>query len=83
MHNKKHQLVDKLFSIVNGKTSQGVINHLKEEVIPKGAKFTQKALEKLDYTETNPDNWTTDKDVNNEIKRLLHNYMIRYNDLIG
>ncbi len=79
----KHQLVDKLFSIVNGKTSQGVINHLKEEVIPKGAKFTQKALEKLDYTETNPDNWTTDKDVNNQIKRLLHNFMIRYNDLMG
>jgi len=79
----KHQLVDKLFSIVNGKTSQGVINHLKEEVIGKGTKFTQKALEKLDYTETNPDNWTADKDVNNQIKRLLHNYMIRYNDLMG
>jgi DNA-directed RNA polymerase subunit beta len=79
----KSQLVDKLFSIVNGKTSQGVLNHLKEEVIGKGTKFTQKALEKLDYTEVNPDNWTTDKDVNNQIKRLLHNYMIRYNDLMG
>jgi DNA-directed RNA polymerase subunit beta len=79
----KHQLVDKLFSIVNGKTSQGVLNHLKEEVIAKSVKFTQKALEKIDYTEVNPDNWTTDKDVNNQIKRLLHNYMIRYNDLMG
>lgn len=79
----KYQLVEKLFSIVNGKTSQGVVNHLKEEVITKGTKFTQKALEKLDYTEVGPDNWTTDKDVNNQIKRLLHNYMIRYNDLMG
>ena len=79
----KAQLVDKLFSIVNGKTSQGVLNHLKEETIAKGTKFTQKALEKLDYTEVNPDNWTTDKDVNNQIKRLLHNFMIRYNDLMG
>jgi DNA-directed RNA polymerase subunit beta len=79
----KNQLVEKLFTLVNGKTSQGVLNHLKEEIITKGTKFTQKLLEKLDYTEINADNWTTDKDINNQIKRLLHNYMIRYNDLMG
>jgi DNA-directed RNA polymerase subunit beta len=79
----KGQLVEKLFSIVNGKTSQGVLNHLKEELIAKGVKFTQKALEKIEYNEVYPDNWTTDKDVNNQIKRLLHNFMIRYNDLLG
>ena len=79
----KEQLIEKLFSLVNGKTSQGVLNNLKEEVITKGTKFTQKLLEKLTYNEVNPDNWTTDKDINNQIKRLLHNYMIRYNDLMG
>jgi DNA-directed RNA polymerase subunit beta len=79
----KEQLIEKLFSLVNGKTSQGVLNNLKEEVITKGTKFTQKLLEKLTYNEVNPDNWTTDKDINNSIKRLLHNYMIRYNDLMG
>jgi DNA-directed RNA polymerase subunit beta len=79
----KTQLIDKLFSLVNGKTSQGVLNHLKEEIITKGTKFTQKLLEKLTYNEVNPDNWTTDKEINNQIKRLLHNYMIRFNDLMG
>ena len=79
----KTQLIDKLFSLVNGKTSQGVLNHLKEEIITKGTKFTQKLLEKLTYNEVNPDNWTMDKEINNQIKRLLHNYMIRYNDLMG
>ncbi len=79
----KDQLIEKLFSLVNGKTSQGVLNNLKEEVITKGTKFTQKLLEKLTFNEVNPDNWTTDKDINNSIKRLLHNYMIRYNDLMG
>ncbi|MBS1646498.1 MAG: DNA-directed RNA polymerase subunit beta [Bacteroidetes bacterium] len=79
----KEQVVEKLFALVNGKTSQGVLNHLKEEVITKGTKFTQKLLEKLDYTEINADNWTTDKDVNNQIKRLMHNYIIRHNDLMG
>jgi DNA-directed RNA polymerase subunit beta len=30
--------------IVNGKTSQGVMNDLGEEVLPKGKKYTQNAL---------------------------------------
>ena len=40
----KHTLVDKLYSVLNGKTSQGVFNDLGEEVFPKGKKFTQKML---------------------------------------
>jgi DNA-directed RNA polymerase subunit beta len=35
----KDKLVEKLFLIVNGKTSQGVMNDL---VLPKGKKYTQK-----------------------------------------
>jgi DNA-directed RNA polymerase subunit beta len=79
----KYNLIEKLFALVNGKTSQGVYDSLKEEVIPKGSKFTQKALEKLDFTQINPSKWTTDKDTNDRIKLLLHNYMIKYNDLLG
>jgi DNA-directed RNA polymerase subunit beta len=30
--------------IVNGKTSQGVMNDLGEEVLPKGKKYTQKCF---------------------------------------
>ena len=83
MSNLKNQLVDKLYTIVNGRTSQGVFNNLKEEVIPRGTKFNQKMLEKLDYSEINPENWTSDKDKNNQIKLLLHNFTIKYNDLTG
>ncbi len=79
----KAKLVDKLNTLVNGKTSQGVVNFLKEEVISKGTKFTQKALEKIDYSAVNPNKWTTDKDLNDQIKRVLHNYSIKYNDLVG
>jgi DNA-directed RNA polymerase subunit beta len=43
----KNKLIDKLFVLVNGKTSQGVTNSLREDLIPKGTKFTQKLLEKL------------------------------------
>jgi len=79
----KQKLIEKLFALVNGKTSQGVSNSLKEDLIPKGTKFTQKLLEKIDYTEVNPTNWTTDEDKNGAIRMLLHNYMIKYNDLLG
>jgi len=38
----KDVLVEKLFSLVNGKTSQGVLNDLEEEVLPKGKKYSLK-----------------------------------------
>ncbi|MFM7766966.1 MAG: DNA-directed RNA polymerase subunit beta, partial [Bacteroidota bacterium] len=79
----KVKLVEKLFTLVSGKTSQGVMDNFKETLVPKGAKFTQKLLSDLDYTNINPNKWTTDKDKNDQIKRLLHNYNIKVNDVIG
>jgi DNA-directed RNA polymerase subunit beta len=79
----KNRLTDKLFQIVNGKTSQGVYNNFKEELVAKGAKFTMKILQGIDYSLVNPNKWTTDKDKNNLIKELLNNYLIRYNDIHG
>ncbi|HET6226232.1 MAG TPA: DNA-directed RNA polymerase subunit beta, partial [Bacteroidia bacterium] len=38
---------------------------------------------KIDFNTVNPSKWTTDKDVNDKIKMLLHNYNIKYNDLLG
>ena len=40
----KNVLIGKLFQIVSGKVSQGVLNDLGEEVLPKGKKFTSKLL---------------------------------------
>jgi DNA-directed RNA polymerase subunit beta len=79
----KAKLVDKLFVLVSGKTSQGVMNIFKEVVVPKGGKFSQKTLSDLDYSTINPSKWTTDKDKNELIKQLLHNYNIKVNDLVG
>jgi len=82
-HELKLKLVDKLLNILEGKTSHGVYNNLKEEWIPKKAKFTHKALMALDYTVINPTKWTADKDVNDLVKLLLHNYTIKYRELLG
>ena len=79
----KSRLVEKLFQLVNGKTSQGIYNNFKEEVVAKGVKFTVKMLQGIDYSQVNPNKWTTDKDKNHLIKILLNNYLIRYNDING
>src|SRR6202008_3802958 len=79
----KNVLIEKLFEIVNGKTSQGVYNVYKELLVPKGVKFTQKILVELNYENVNPTKWTTDDDKNDLIKTLLHNYGIKVNEELG
>ena len=78
------KLLDKIFSLVNEKTSEGVVNDLGEEIIPKGKKYTKKVLEAIeDYTHLTSSGWTDDKHINSLIDDLLHNYRIRENDLQG
>ncbi|WP_286767381.1 MULTISPECIES: DNA-directed RNA polymerase subunit beta [Sphingobacterium] len=79
----KDRLVEKLFTVVNGKTSQGVYNVYKELLVAKGAKFTQKILAELDYNNINPMGWTTDEDKNELVKMALHNYNIKINEELG
>ncbi|MDB2702848.1 DNA-directed RNA polymerase subunit beta [Flavobacteriaceae bacterium] len=77
-------MVEKLFSIVNGKTCQGVQNDLGEEILPKGKKFTLKMLSKVeDYTHLTKGVWTTNAETNGLIADLIHNYKIKENDQQG
>ncbi len=75
----KSILVEKLFSILTGKTSQGVMNVYGEELISKGTKFTMKNLGEVDYTNVNANNWSTDSEKNDMIKQILSNYKNRVN----
>ncbi|MGB6152774.1 MAG: DNA-directed RNA polymerase subunit beta [Pricia sp.] len=80
----KDILIEKLFTLVNGKTSQGVLNDLGEEVLPKGKKYSLKMLNSVDdFAHLIGGSWTTDKDTNNSVIDLLHNYKIKLNDLQG
>ncbi len=79
----KDVLVTKLLQLVEGKTCQGVTTHFKEEVIKKGVKFSKKVLQNIDFADINPSKWTTDKGINELIERLLHNYNIKLNDIVG
>lgn len=80
----KDQLIEKLFNLVNGKTSQGVYNDLGEEVLPKGKKYTLKMLHGVeDFAHLISGTWTTDEPTNVLVNDLLHNYKIKLNDLQG
>ncbi|MFM1888323.1 MAG: DNA-directed polymerase subunit beta [Bacteroidota bacterium] len=80
----KDVLIEKLFSLVNGKTSQGVLNDLGEEILPKGKKYTIKMLQSVeDFAHLVSGTWTTDTELNSAVTDLLHNYKIKLNDLQG
>jgi DNA-directed RNA polymerase subunit beta len=74
------RLEDKLFTLVSGKTSQGVKDYYGTEVIPKGVKFTLKQLQEIDYLSVNPAKWTTDKDKNDLIFRVINNYIMKHKE---
>ncbi len=76
-----NRLVDKLFSLINGKTSQGVKDYIGVDLVAKGTKFTQKVLQEIDYVNVNPNKWTTDKGNNELITQVIHNYWHKYKEL--
>ena len=79
----KGKLIEKLFTIVSNRTSQGVTNNYGEVVVPQRTKFTQKILQSIDYTIVKTDRWTTDKGKNQLVKDLINNYNIKFKELTG
>ena len=80
----KERLFFKLYSLVEGKTSEGVFNDLGEEIVAKGASYSRKTLESIeDFSHLLSGGWTDDKHCNDLIDDLIHNYKIKFNDLQG
>ncbi|MDI1233419.1 MAG: DNA-directed RNA polymerase subunit beta [bacterium] len=74
MEKLKEILVQKLFKVLNGKTSSGVHSVFGEEMIPKGTKFSLKNLGSVDYTNVNYASWTSDAEKNATVNQILKNY---------
>ncbi len=79
----KNKLVEKLMILLEGRSSQGVYDNFKQEIVPKKAKFTEKILFDIDYSTVNPNRWTSDKEKNELIKTLINNYNIHYREILG
>ena len=74
------KLEDKLFTLITGKTSQGVKDYYGTEIIAKGVKFTLKQLQEIDYLTINPQKWTTDKQKNDQVFKVINNYINKYKE---
>ena len=79
----KEKLVAKLYKILDGKLSYGVVDNAKNVLIPRGPKFSQKALMNIDYTIVDLSNWTTDKKMNAMVEQVVRNYNEKYRELVA
>jgi DNA-directed RNA polymerase subunit beta len=75
-------LLEKLYKIVQGKTSAGVFNVYYEDVIPKGTKFTLKNLASIDFATVSYNGWTQDESKNALIAKVLSNYKAKQTEII-
>jgi DNA-directed RNA polymerase subunit beta len=88
VHNKKvaeikEILLDKLMTVLSGKTSAGVMSVYNEEWVSKGTKFSVKNLSDLNYADVSASNWTKEDETNIIVKSILHNYTLKVNEEIG
>ena len=75
LENVRQLLVQKLMTLTEGKTSQGVRDFLGCEIIPKGAKFTASVLHDINYDAVNLSKWTADAHKNDLIRQTIVNYL--------
>ena len=74
----KDILVDKLLTLTDGLTSEGVKDYTGAEIITKGSRFTAAALKNLEYDGIQSNSWTSDEHKNLLIQKLIMNYIRRY-----
>ena len=79
----RENLLSKLQILLKDKTSQGVSNNFGESLIGKGAKFNQKNITSIEFSNVNPLGWTGDTETDHYINVLLHNYTIKFNEELG
>jgi DNA-directed RNA polymerase subunit beta len=80
----KEIFLEKIGKVLSGQTSAGVRDLYGDDVIKKGNKFTAKSLKDIaDYTLINPENWTTDKETNRLVTRIILNYIKKHTEILG
>ena len=81
----KSQLVSKLFTLLSGKTSQGLVTRLGEDIIAKGTKFTLKGLQVVDFEALDliKTKWSVDSELNTNVKELMNNYILKNSEILG
>ncbi|HCC86094.1 MAG TPA: DNA-directed RNA polymerase subunit beta [Porphyromonadaceae bacterium] len=81
MEELKKLLIEKLLVLTEGKTSAGVKDYTNMDVVPKGAKFTHKVLNEIDFQSVQLNKWTADSHQNDLIRTTVINYLRRFKEL--
>ena len=69
------QWADKMYSLLRDKTSPGVHNYSRYELIPKGEKYKKSVFEEIDPVNINENiDWATDQELVKHVRLLFHNY---------
>lgn len=76
----REMLINKLYTLIEGKTSQGVKDFMNVTIIPKGTRFTREELSKIDYTSVHVSKWTLDAAKNEMIRNIIVNYLKKYKE---
>jgi DNA-directed RNA polymerase subunit beta len=77
----KEKLIEKLLRLLENKVSNNVVDVFGGEKLPKGTKFSNKSLSKIDnYSEIGLYNWTNDEELNQKVSTLLINYRSKVNE---
>jgi DNA-directed RNA polymerase subunit beta len=79
----KNTLVAKLYKLTEGRVSRGISDIFGNLLIPKGPKFSQKALAAIDYLTVDLSDWTADESVNRLVERIVRNYCEKYRELVA
>ena len=77
----KATLIEKLLTLTNGKTSQGIKDNLGTEIIAKGSKFSAKNLNEINFASIQVSKWTSDNAKNEMIRDLILNYLKKHKEL--
>ena len=74
-------LIDKLYSLLNGKAALSVQDLLGTELISKGQHFSKERLQAIDYFTVMLEGWTTDEHKNELVAKCIINYIAKYKEM--
>jgi DNA-directed RNA polymerase, beta subunit len=76
----KQNFLERLQALLENKQSEAISDLYGVQIVPKETKFTKDILDKIDYENINPIKWTTEKETNALIQKLINNYLITHKE---
>jgi DNA-directed RNA polymerase subunit beta len=79
----KDRIVQKLYTLLDGKISLQISDNTKNVVITRGCKFSQKILSGVNYPTISVTKWTSDAHTNALVQEIIRNYLICERDVLA